>query len=79
MELCQISKAGLPSRIRGSSGSGRFRMDGVSERPWDEYPSQWKAIESISKKLSVNHEDGFRQWVRQSRDRRRAASWLDGG
>src|SRR6476619_5992497 len=31
----------------------------------DEYPSQWKAIESISPKLSVNHET-LRQWVRRA-------------
>jgi transposase len=31
----------------------------------DEYPSRWKAIESISKKLSVNHET-LRQWVRRA-------------
>jgi transposase len=31
----------------------------------DEYPSQWKAIESISAKLSVNHET-LRQWVRRA-------------
>jgi transposase len=31
----------------------------------DEYPSQWKAVESISKKLSVNHET-LRQWVRRA-------------
>jgi transposase len=30
----------------------------------DEYPSQWKAIESISAKLSINHET-LRQWVRR--------------
>jgi transposase len=30
-----------------------------------EYPSQWKAIESISKKLSVNHET-LRMWVRRA-------------
>jgi transposase len=29
------------------------------------YPSQWKAIESISAKLSVNHET-LRQWVRRA-------------
>ena len=29
-----------------------------------EYPSQWKAIESISAKLNVNHET-LRQWVRR--------------
>jgi transposase len=28
-----------------------------------EYPLQWKAIESIAKKLQVNHET-LRQWVR---------------
>jgi len=30
-----------------------------------EYPSQWKAIESISKKLQVNHET-LRLWVRRA-------------
>ena len=30
-----------------------------------EYPSQWKAIESISEKLSVNHET-LRRWVRRA-------------
>ena len=30
-----------------------------------EYPSQWKAIESISAKLSINHETS-RQWVRRA-------------
>ena len=30
----------------------------------DEYPSQWKAIQSISAKLKVNHES-LRQWVRK--------------
>jgi transposase len=30
-----------------------------------EYPSQWKAIESVSEKLSVNHET-LRQWVRRA-------------
>ena len=30
-----------------------------------EYPSQWKAIESISKKLNVNHET-LRLWVRRA-------------
>ncbi len=29
-----------------------------------EYPSWWKAIESIAKKLQVNHET-LRQWVRR--------------
>jgi transposase len=31
----------------------------------DVYPSQWKAIESISKKLSINHET-LRIWVRRA-------------
>ncbi len=30
-----------------------------------EYPSQWKAIESIAAKLSINHET-LRQWVRRA-------------
>ena len=30
-----------------------------------EYPSQWKAIESIAKKLNVNHET-LRLWVRKA-------------
>ena len=30
-----------------------------------EYPSLWKAIESISAKLSINHET-LRQWVRRA-------------
>jgi transposase len=30
-----------------------------------EYPSQWKAIESISAQLSINHET-LRQWVRRA-------------
>jgi transposase len=31
----------------------------------DEYPSQWKAIESISEKLGINHET-LRIWVRRA-------------
>lgn len=31
----------------------------------DEYPTQWKAIESLAKKLHVNHET-LRQWVRRA-------------
>jgi transposase len=31
----------------------------------NDYPTQWKAIESISKKLQVNHET-LRQWVRRA-------------
>ena len=30
-----------------------------------DYPSQWKAIESIAAKLSINHET-LRQWVRRA-------------
>jgi transposase len=30
-----------------------------------EYPSQWKAIESISKKSGINHET-LRIWVRRA-------------
>jgi len=30
-----------------------------------EYPSQWKAIESIAKKLNINHET-LRIWVRRA-------------
>ncbi len=30
-----------------------------------EYPTQWKAIESLSQKLNVNHET-LRQWVRRA-------------
>jgi transposase len=31
----------------------------------DEYPTQWKAIQSISAKLKVNHES-LRRWVRRA-------------
>ena len=30
-----------------------------------EYPTQWKAIESVSAKLGINHET-LRQWVRRA-------------
>ncbi len=30
-----------------------------------EYPTQWKAIESIAKKIHLNHET-LRQWVRRA-------------
>lgn len=39
----------------------------------DEYPSQWKAIESIAAKLAINHET-LRQWVR----RKNARTWWRG-
>ncbi len=32
----------------------------------DQYPRQWKAIESIAKKLQVNHET-LRQWCAELR------------
>lgn len=31
----------------------------------DDYPTQWKAVQSISAKLKVNHES-LRQWVRRA-------------
>ncbi len=31
----------------------------------DQYPSQWKAVQSIAAKLQVNHES-LRQWVRRA-------------
>ena len=31
----------------------------------DQYPTQWKAIQSIAGKLKVNHES-LRQWVRRA-------------
>ncbi len=39
----------------------------------DEYPSQWKAIESIAAKLSINHET-LRIWVRRAETDAGAAS-----
>ncbi len=42
----------------------------------DEYPSQWKAIESISAKLSINHET-LRHLGPPGRDRRRPAAGVD--
>jgi hypothetical protein len=42
-------------------GSGRC---GWSWNTQDEDPSQWKAIESIASKLSVNHET-LSQWGRE--------------
>jgi hypothetical protein len=49
-------------RTRRSSGSGRC---GWCSTTRGEYPTQWKAIESIAKKLQVNHET-LRQWVRRA-------------
>ena len=42
----------------------------------DEYPSQWKAIESISAKLAINHET-LRQWVRRAETDAGAAAGVD--
>ena len=41
-----------------------------------EYPSQWKAIESIAAKLAINHET-LRIWVQAGRDRCRRAARAD--
>jgi transposase len=44
-------------------GPGAGRADGL--RAPGRVPSQWKAIESISAKLSINHET-LHQWVRRA-------------
>ena len=41
-----------------------------------EYPSQWKAIESIAAKLAINHET-LRTVGQAGRDRCRRAAWAD--
>jgi transposase len=41
-----------------------------------EYPSQWKAIESIAEKLNVNRES-LRQWVRRAETDAGPASRVD--
>jgi transposase len=58
------------SRQRGPGGAPyppevRERAVRMVFEHQDEYPSQWKAIESISAKLSINHET-LRQWVRRA-------------
>jgi transposase len=60
----------MPEKKRGPGGA-RYPAE-MRERAvrmvfdhQDEYPSQWKAIESISAKLSINHET-LRQWVRRA-------------
>ena len=57
--------------MSGARRPGRY-PDEVRERAvrmvfehQGEYPSQWKAIESIAKKLSINHET-VRLWVRRA-------------
>ena len=48
----------LSGRVLGASGADGIRSQG-------EYPTQWKAIESISAKLNINHET-LRIWVRRA-------------
>jgi len=57
--------------MSGSKRVGRY-PDEMRERAvrmlfehQHEYPSQWKAIESIAKKLNINHET-LRIWVRKA-------------
>ena len=49
---------GYPAELRERAVRLVFEHQG-------EYPSQWKAIESISKKLAINHET-LRIWVRRA-------------
>jgi len=49
-----------PSPAEFRDGAVRMVLEHQSE-----YPSQWKAVESISAKLTVNHET-LRQWVRRA-------------
>ena len=59
MEQCQRTTGGVPRpRYPFEFREGAVRM--VFEHQ-DEYLSQWKAIESIAKKLQVNHET-LRHW-----------------
>jgi transposase len=57
--------------MTGSRRGGRYSAE-VRERAvrmvldhQDEYPTPWKAIQSISAKLSINHET-LRNWVKQA-------------
>ena len=52
------SSAALPTRSPRAGRPDVFEHRG-------EYPSQWKAIESIATKLSINHET-LRIWVRRA-------------
>ncbi len=54
MMLFIIAIRALLERME-SCQSGRGRGGYMFDHQ-DEYPSQWKAIESISEKLSLNHE-----------------------
>src|SRR3954452_1160996 len=62
MERCQSRRGRAARRIRRRCGSGRCGWSSITQ---GDYPSQWKAIESISAKLSINHET-LRQWVRRA-------------
>jgi transposase len=55
----------MPSRGRPFPSEVRERAVRMVFEHQDEYPSQWKAIESISAKLSINHET-LRIWVRRA-------------
>ena len=54
----RLSRPPYPPEVRERAVRMVFEHQG-------EYPSQWKAIESISAKLSINHET-LRQWVRRA-------------
>jgi transposase len=60
----------MPKSKRGPGGAPyppevRERAVRMVLEHQDEYPSQWKAIESISAKPSINHQT-LRQWVRRA-------------
>src|SRR3954451_5163036 len=54
----RLSRPPYPPEVRERAVRMVFEHQG-------EYPSQWKAIEAISAKLSINHET-LRQWVRRA-------------
>ena len=54
----RLSRPPYPPEVRERAVRMVFEHQG-------EYLSQWKAIESISAKLSINHET-LRQWVRRA-------------
>ena len=54
----RLSRPPYPPEVRERAVRMVFEHQG-------EYPSQWKAIESISAKLSINHET-LRQWLRRA-------------
>ena len=57
----------MTGSTRGGKYPGEMRERGVRMvfEHQGEYPSQWKAIESIAKKLGVNRET-LRKWVRDA-------------